>query len=51
MYLGDDEVKELVIICAHVHFSHKNKMDSRLLSVGGAVVKHHVTVIQQMSGQ
>ncbi len=25
MYLGDDGVKELVIICGHVHFSHKNE--------------------------
>ncbi len=25
LYLGDDRVKELVIICNHVHFPHKNK--------------------------
>ncbi len=25
LYLGDDGVKELVTICDHVHFSHKNK--------------------------
>ncbi len=25
MYLGEAEVKELVIICDHIHFSHKNK--------------------------
>ncbi len=25
MYLGDDEAKELVIICDHVHFSGKNE--------------------------
>ncbi len=25
MYLGDDEVKELVLICDHVHFSCKNE--------------------------
>ncbi len=25
MYLGDDGAKELVIICDHVHFSHKNE--------------------------
>ncbi len=24
MYLGDNGLKELVIICDHVHFSHKN---------------------------
>ncbi len=25
LYLGDDEEKELVTICDHVHFSHKNE--------------------------
>ncbi len=25
VYLGDDWAKELVIICDHVHFSHKNE--------------------------
>ncbi len=25
MYLGDEGVKELVIICDHVHFSRKNE--------------------------
>ncbi len=25
MYLGDDGVKELVIICDHIHFSCKNE--------------------------
>ncbi len=25
MYLGDDRAKELVMICDHVHFSHKNE--------------------------
>ncbi len=25
VYLGDDGVKELVKICDHVHFSHKNE--------------------------
>ncbi len=25
MYLGDDGVKELVLICDHIHFSHKNE--------------------------
>ncbi len=25
MYIGDDGAKELVVICDHVHFSHKNE--------------------------
>ncbi len=25
MYLGDDGTKELVIICDHIHLSHKNE--------------------------
>ncbi len=25
MHLGDDGVKELIIICDHVHFSHKSE--------------------------
>ncbi len=26
MYLGDDGAKELVLICNHVHFFHKNEL-------------------------
>ncbi len=37
MYLDDDRVKDLVIICDHVHFSHKNERTKDcLLSPKGA---------------
>ncbi len=34
MYFGDDEAKALVIICDHVHFSHKNEGTSLLKGRG-----------------
>ncbi len=40
MYLGDDGVKELVIICDHIHFSSLPK--------GRGCGKTHVTLIQEM---
>ncbi len=33
MYLGDDEAKELVIICDHVHFSHKSEWTQTAFSL------------------
>ncbi len=36
MYLGDDGAKELVKICDHVHFCHKNEWTQDCLSPEGA---------------
>ncbi len=53
VYLGDDGVKELVIICDHVHFSHKNEwtQDCFLSPKGVGPWRNHVTLIQEMNGQ
>ncbi len=49
MDLSDNGVKELVIICDHAHFSHKNEwtLDCFLSPKGAG----HVTLIQEMNGQ
>ncbi len=39
MYLGDDGAKELVLMCDHVDFSHKNKWTEDFSERGGAVAK------------
>ncbi len=54
MYLGDDGVKELLIICDHVYLSHKNEWTyffpraSSLLK-GRGRGETHVTLIQEMN--
>ncbi len=53
MYLGDDGAKELVMICDHVHFSHKNgqTQDCFYSPKGRGCSETHVTLIQEMNGQ
>ncbi len=53
LYLGGDGTKELVKICDHVHFSHKNEwtQDCFLSPEGRAIAKNHVTLIQEMNTQ
>ncbi len=54
VYLDDDGVKELVIICDQVHFSYKNEWikDCFVSSKGaGLQQKKHMTLIQEMNGQ
>ncbi len=53
LYLGDDRVKESVIICDHVHFSCKDEwtQDYSNLLKGRAMAKNHVTLIQEMNIQ
>ncbi len=51
MYLGDDGMKELVIICDHIHFSHKNEWTASCLLKGRGHGEIHVTLIQEMNGQ
>ncbi len=52
MYLGDDGVRAMVIICDHIHFSRVNglKTASSLLK-GRGHGKTHVTLIQGINGQ
>ncbi len=53
MYLADDGVKELVIICDHIHFSHKNEIGlttASCLLKGRSQGETHVTPIQEMNG-
>ncbi len=51
LYPGDDEAKDLVLICDHVHFSHKNKWTKTASSPlkWWGCGKTHVTVIQEMN--
>ncbi len=49
MYLGDNGVKELAIICDHIHFSGLKTASSLLKGRGH--VETHVTLIQDMNGQ
>ncbi len=54
MYPGDNGAKELVVICDHVYFFHKNEWTQNcFLSPKGAGPwwKTHVTLIQEMNGQ
>ncbi len=53
MYLSHDGVKELVIICDHVHFCYRNEMTQTASSLlkGRSCGKTHVTLIQEMNGQ
>ncbi len=54
MYLVDDGAKELVIICDHVYFSHKNEWTQDCFlspRAAGPWYKKQVTLIQEMNGQ
>ncbi len=44
MYLGDDEVKEWVIICDHIHFSCKNEWTKDCISSPEGVGPWHKTM-------